>query len=190
MPSIAYEQYLLPLLNDAIEIEDAHKRLRTGNTGRQWGLGALNRAAVVMCLSSWEAYVEELVKESVASFKPSVPANTLWQSINADARAQIGRFNTPGTENVRRLIEDTIGLQDVTLSWHWQHTTVQQAKDRLTTALTHRHEVAHGVNPRPTIHNQYASGLPSFFQNLGLKTDRAVREYLVATLHVPSPWPV
>jgi hypothetical protein len=96
MPSIAYEQYLLPLLNDAIEIEDAHKRLRTGNTGRQWGLGALNRAAVVMCLSSWEAYVEELVKESVASFKPSVPANTLWQSINADARAQIGRFNTPG----------------------------------------------------------------------------------------------
>lgn len=188
MPSLAYDQYLLPLLKDAREIENAHQNLRTGTTGRQWGLGSLNRAAVVMCLSAWEAYIEELVKESVTSFKPTVPASTLWQSINADARSQIGRFNTPGADNVRRLIADTIGLQDVTQSWHWQRTTVREAKDRLSTALTYRHQVAHGVNPRPVIHNQYASKLPGFFTNLGLRTDRAVREYLVATLHVPSPW--
>jgi hypothetical protein len=189
MPSNAYSDYLLPLLDDAAEIEAAHRRLRTGGVGRQWRLGALNRAAVVMCLSAWEAYIEELVKEAVESFRPAVPANTLWQSINADARSQIGRFNTPNVENVRRLIADTIGLQDVTTNWAWQNTVPQQALDRLVEAITHRHHIAHGVNPRPTIHNQYASRLPGFFRNLGLHTDQAVRAYLVDTLHVPNPWP-
>jgi hypothetical protein len=188
MPSNAHDQYLLPLLNDAAEIEQAHQDLRTGLPGRQWGLGALNRAAVVMCLSAWEAYVEELVKESVISFRPANPANTLWQSINADARSQIGRFNTPNVENVRRLIADIIGLQDVTLNWHWHNTTVQQARNRLTDAINHRHHIAHGINPRPTIHNQYASRLPAFFRSIGSRTDRAVRDYLVNTLAVSNPW--
>jgi len=189
MPSIAYDQVLVPLLKDATEIEAAHRTLRTGTTGRQWRLGSLNRTAVVMSLSAWEAYVEELVKESVTSFKPAVPANTLWQSINADARSKVGRFHTPNTDNVRTLIADTIGLQDVTMSWHWQHTTVQQAKHRLGVALTYRHHIAHGVNPRPTIHNSYASRLPAFFKTLGRCTDRAVRDYLVTALYVPNPWP-
>lgn len=190
MPSNAFAQFLIPLLNDAMEIEQAHQNLRTGLPGRQWGLGSLNRAAVVMCLSAWEAYVEELVKESVGSFRPLNPANTLWQSINADARSQIGRFNTPNVENVRRLIADTIGLQDVTVDWHWHNTTVQQARNRLTEAITHRHQIAHGVNPRPTIHNQYASRLPAFFTQIGRCTDRAVRNYLVNTIGVVNPWPL
>lgn len=190
MSSNAYNDYLLPLLDDAAEIDNAHLQLRTGAPGRQRELGALNRAAVVMCLSAWEAYIEELVKEAIASFRPIPTANTLWQSINADARSQIGRFNTPNVENVRRLLADTIGLPDVTLSWSWQNTTPQQARDRLTEAITFRHQIAHGVNPRPTIHNKYASRLPGFFRKLGGATDSAVRDYLANTLHVPAPWPL
>jgi len=189
MASIAYTGHLVPLLRDAEEIKQAHSDLRTGNVGRQWGLGALNRAAVVTCLSAWEAFIEEIVKEAVTSFRPAAPANTLWQSINADARSQIGRFNTPNVENVRRLIADTIGLQDVTLNWSWRNCTVQRAKDRLTEAITFRHSIAHGVNPRPTIHNLYASQLPGFFRNLGLHTDQAIRTYIVDVLHVQNPWP-
>jgi hypothetical protein len=190
MPSNAYTTYLVPLLEDAAELDEAHSALRTGQVGRQWGLGALNRAAVVMCLSAWEAYVEELVKEAIDSFRPAIPHQTLWQSINADARSQIGRFNAPNAENVRRLIADTIGLQDVTASWSWQNTTAQQARTRLTDAIRFRHEVAHGVSPRPTIHNNYASRLPGFFRKLSSATDDAVHEYLVNTLHVAAPWPV
>jgi len=189
MPSQAHDQYLLPLLADANEIQVAHLGLRTGAVGRQWGIGSLNRAAVVMCISAWEAYVEELVKESVESFRPTAAANTLWQSINADARSQVGRFNNPNVENVRKIFADTIGLQDVTAAWQWQNTTAQTARDRLTEAIKFRHQVAHGVSPRPTIHNQYASRLPAFFGNLGLRTDHAVRHYLVATLQVQNPWP-
>lgn len=190
MASNAYLNYLIPLLDDAQEIEDAHRQLRTGQPGRQWRLGALNRAAVVMCLSAWEAYVEELLLEAVTHLQPPGPANvSLWQSINADARAKVGRFNTPNVENVRRLFADTIGLPDVTVGWSWQNTTPAQAIQRLTAAISLRHQVAHGTNPRPTVQNQYSRQLPGFFRSLSLNTDRTVRGYLVGTLHTPSPWP-
>ena len=189
MSSKAYSQFLLPLLMDAAEIENAHARLRTGLQGRQWGLGSLNRAAVVMCLSAWEAYCEELIKEAIDSFEPPVPNKMLWQSIKADALSQIGRFNTPNVENVRKLIADSIGLQNISAQWQWQNTTPKQAQDRLKEAIDFRHQVAHGVNPRPTIHNKYTSRLPGFFRKLGSTTDAAVRNYLVNTLHVSNPWP-
>ncbi len=32
------------------------------------GLGALNRAVVVMCVSAWESYIEEVVRESIETF--------------------------------------------------------------------------------------------------------------------------
>ena len=180
---------MVPLLEDAAELEEAHRELRTGQVGRHWRLGALNRAAIVMCLSAWEAYVEEVVKEAIETFRPNPADRTLWQSINADARSQIRRFHNPNPDNVRDLIARTIGLQDITDSWAWQNTTPQQARERLNKAIRIRHEVAHGVNPRPTVHNSYASALPGFFRKLGISTDKAIRDYLSATLHVRRPWP-
>ena len=189
MASNAYTSYLLLLLADAKEIDVAHQSLRTGQVGRQWRLGALNRAAVVMCLSAWEAYIEEVTKEAVECFRPAAPHQSPWQSINANARSQIGRFNNPNVNNVRTLIADTLGLQDITQHWYWQRTSAQQARDRLTEAINFRHQVAHGVNPRPTIHNSYSQGLPDFFRRLGERTDFGIRDYLVTILQVPNPWP-
>jgi hypothetical protein len=50
MPSTAFTQHLLVLLEDADELNDAHVQQRTGRPGRQWGLGAINRAVVVLCV--------------------------------------------------------------------------------------------------------------------------------------------
>ena len=126
MPSNAYTNHLLPLLADATELGDAHAELRTGLVGRQWGLGALNRAVVVMCVSAWEAYIEEVVTECLTVLRP-VPGAPLgtWAALNATIRGQIGRFHTPNVDNVRSLISDAIGLHDITLSWNWRNCSVQ-----------------------------------------------------------------
>ena len=191
MPSNAYTNHLLVLLRDATELHDAHVELRTGQVGRQWGLGALNRAVVVLCVSAWESYVEEIVRESLESFRPIAPAPlSTWQALNASARSQIGRFNTPNPDNVRMLISDAIGLQDVTPFWNWRNCTPSHARNLLSQALTYRHQIAHGVNPRPIIHNQYSGWLPGFFERLGLHTDNAIRDHLVNVLAVAAPWPL
>ncbi len=125
MPSNAFTQHLLALLEDADELVDVHGQMRTGLPGRQWGLGALNRAVVVMSVSAWEAYIEEVIIEAITAIRPAA-GNALgnWPALNASARSAIGRFNNPNVENVRMLISHSIGLPDITASWYWRNCTV------------------------------------------------------------------
>ena len=65
MNSRSFTNHLDILLADATELSDAHTRLRTGAAGRQRGLGAINRAAIVLCVSAWESYVEEIILKNL-----------------------------------------------------------------------------------------------------------------------------
>lgn len=189
MPSNALDGHLLPLLWDADHLGAASDQLPAGIPGRPFRLAALNRAVVVTCASAWEAYIEELVRESVNALRPAAPPLGLWPALNATVRGQLGRFNTPNTDNIRLLISDALGLQDIQTSWAWQNCTSAQAVQRLADAMTLRHQIAHGVNPRPAVATLYSTQLPDFFRRLGRCTDRAVRDHLVTVLGIAHPWP-
>jgi hypothetical protein len=189
LPSNAFADHLIKLLKDADDLNSAHKQLRTGKPGRQYGLAVLNHATVVICVSAWEAYIEELVRESVVALRPLAPPTGQWSMHNAWVLGQLGRFNNPNMENVRMLTADAIGLQDVQLSWIWRNSTSAQAVQRLAAAMRLRHQIAHGVNPRPVVNNDYSSQLPEFFLRLGRATDQAVRNHLVNLIGLAHPWP-
>jgi hypothetical protein len=177
------------LLLDAEELDDAHNELRTGSAGRQYGLASLNRAAVIMSISAWESYVEELMRESLQALRPPGPVLGAWPALHAYVSSQLGNFHTPNPFNVERLIRNCTGLVDVHLSWTWQNCTSAQAAQRLTDALTFRHQIAHGVNPRPIIHNHFSSQLPDFFRRLARCTDGAIRNHLINAHGLATPWP-
>jgi hypothetical protein len=190
LSSTAFTGHLVPLLADAKDLDLAHGQLRTGRRGRQFGLGALNRATVVVCISAWEAYIEELVRESLTALRPATPPLGSWPALNASVRGLLGRFNTPNADQVRQLLSDALGLPDIHLSWFWRNCTSTQAVQRLAFAMDLRHQIAHGVNPRPLVDNVYSSRLPRFFQRLGTCTDAAVRAHLVDVLGITNPWPL
>lgn len=189
MSSIAFSVHLERLLLDAEELDDAHTELRTGNPGRQYGLASLNRAVVVMTISAWESYIEEIMRESVHALRPAGPALGAWPALNAHVMGLLGNFNTPNKSNVERLIRNCIGLADIHLSWNWQNCSNVQAVERLSDAMNYRHQIAHGVNPRPIIHNIYSSQLPQFFRRLARCTDTAVRNHLIGVHGLVAPWP-
>jgi hypothetical protein len=189
MASNAFTGHLLPLLRDADHLYDASSQLPTGIPGRPFRVAALNRAVVVMCASAWEAYIEELVRESLNVLRPAAPPLGLWPALNAAIRGQLGRFNTPNTDNIRMLISDAMGLQDIQSSWSWQNCTSAQAVQRLADAMTLRHQIAHGVNPRPIVATFYSSQLPDFYRRLSRCTDRAVRDHFTNVLGIGNPWP-
>jgi len=190
LPSTALNDHLVPLLADAYDLDAAHRRLRTGRPGRQYRLAALNRAAVVTCISAWEAYIEELVRESLAALRPATSPLGSWPALNASVRGLLGRFHTPNADQVRQLLSDALGLPDIHLSWFWRNCTSTQAVQRLAFAMDLRHQIAHGVNPRPLVDNAYSSKLPVFFERLGACTDAAVRGHLVDVLGIANPWPL
>lgn len=189
MASNAFTGHLLPLLRDADHLYEAAGQLSVGIPGRPLRVAALNRAVVVTCASAWEAYIEELIRESLNVLRPAAPPLGLWPALNASVRGQLGRFNTPNTENIRMLVSDAVGLQDIHTFWAWQNCTSAQAVQRLAEAMNLRQQIAHGVNPRPLVATFYSSQLPVFFRRLGRCTDRAVRDHLEQVLGIVNPWP-
>jgi hypothetical protein len=189
MASNAFTGHLESLLVDAAHLFLASLQLSTGVSGHRARVAALNRAIVISCVSAWEAYIEEIVRESLKVLRPPAPPLGVWPALYTSVRGQLGRFHTPNTENVRTLISDSLGLQDIQTSWGWQNCSSAQAVQRLALAMTLRHQIAHGVNPRPVVPTSYASQLPDFFRRLGRCTDRAVRDYFVDTLGIVNPWP-
>ena len=189
MPSKAFTNHLKVVLEDANEIVKAHSALKTGVAGRQYGLGALNRAVVVMCISAWEVYVEEVLKETIELLKPDTPPLGTWPSLNASVRSAIGRFNNPNTQHCKEIFQQSLGLDDITQDWSWKPTTPKKVSKRLEEAIKLRHEIAHGTTPRPIVHNQqYAKRLPGFFIKLGECTDAGLTSYLQMTFNISTGW--
>jgi hypothetical protein len=189
MPSTAYTGHLEPLLADAKALIQAHTHLSSGSLLPLAGLDALPRAVVVMCVSAWEAYVEEVVRLAVRVARPTSSPLGLWSALDSFVQKSADRFNTPNAENVRTLIANAIGLPDIRTAWSWIRYTPVRSSAELAAAMKFRHEIAHGVNPRPVVTHQYAVRLPDVFRCLGRCTDRAVRAHLVTHFGIPNPWP-
>lgn len=195
--SKARTQTLEPLLQDVAEVNQAHGSLRTGLPGRVWNLAGLNRSAIVLTVSAWEAYVEDLAIECVDLLKPSaqVVARTgqgwpldAWPAINGATRTAIGRFHTPSSKNVIALFSTAIGLPDVSLGWHYRGCSQTKAVTYLDWLLDVRHQIAHGVNPRPVVRATYATWAPQFIRRIAERTDATVYDHLVNVLGVSPPW--
>ena len=57
-------------------------------------------------------------------------------------------------------------------------------------AMTHRHQIAHGVNPRPVIHNQYSSLVTGVLRaDLDVIPDTTDSRSLSERIGIPvNPW--
>jgi hypothetical protein len=187
--SNAFDGHLEALLRDAAQLRTTARDLSAGLPGRLLRVNALNRAVVVICVSAWEAYIEELVRESLNVLRPSAPPLGVWSTHYASMQGQLGRFHNPNRENVRQLISDALGLFDIQTNWAWQNCTAAKAEERLKEAITLRNKIAHGVNPRPAVSSDYSRDLPAFFRRLGSCTDRAVHNHFTNVLGIANPWP-
>src|SRR5713101_4324795 len=110
MSSNAFTNHLRPVLQDADEVLDAQVRLNTAMApppapGTLWGIGALNRAAVVMLVSAWEAYIEQIAIEAVEALRPAGPLPLgNWPALYAAVKASAGKLHQPNVQNVKMLI--------------------------------------------------------------------------------------
>ncbi len=188
MPSNALTVHFRQVLADAEELNATHFTIRTGMVGQQFGLDALDRSIVVMVVSAWESFLEELLRESLQVWRPAPPFGH-WSVLNEFVLGEIARFNTPNTQNITNLFNRCLGLPNISQAWSWFNFTPSQARTELDTALNRRHEIAHGVNPRPVIHNSYSVQLLQFIWMLARCTDAAVRAHLVNVHLVANPWP-
>lgn len=98
----------------------------------------------------------------------------------ADARAR--GLNTPDSQRVKALFDDTLGLEDVTTAWHWSHMSVEAAQSKLDDLIKRRGDVAHGGEPSgpATVKKVEVIAYRSHLLHLVETTEKEVNSYLVA----------
>lgn len=99
----------------------------------------------------------------------------------ADVRAR--GLNTPDSQRVKTLFDETLGLEDVTTAWHWSHMSVKGAQAKLDELIKRRGDVAHGGEPSgpATVKKVEVNAYRSHLLHLVETTEKEVNNYLSAS---------
>ena len=202
------KQRLDRLLDEEVgRLFEIHSRLQAGR-GRRHRQEVLHRAAVVLTVAVWEAYVEELVRNVIAVSNPAMPTPP-WMRRRHEIGHElvfqrVSQLHTPNHQNVRALYEAAFGL-DPTAGWRWhaphRRWNASQVKGRLKQWLRIRHGIAHGdslprdilwLRPRPTsaprLTKTHARECVRFFRHVAGQTDASVLQHIQAQYGVTPPW--
>lgn len=106
----------------------------------------LKRAGLVMALTAWETYVEDLVLEEVTARLRVVNGSYVGNFVLKRLDDELKRFHNPTSEKVKRLFMDFLEV-DVTARWEWSNYDSAKAKKNLDELISKRGDAVHRSNP-------------------------------------------
>lgn len=106
----------------------------------------LKRAGLVMALTAWETYVEDLARELVNARLDGSDDAHLKKLVLLRLDSELKRFHNPNSEKTRQLFCDYLG-EDVTGYWKWGGFEPDGAKAKLDEWIQKRGEVVHRSKP-------------------------------------------
>lgn len=200
MPSPAFNSYVL--------VRGTARVVRCSRAGAVPGLSSrqkserLYTSALVAFVASWDAYINQIVRDFFDATSP-IHASTslLTHHLAANmANARLARFNTPNSENTRDLLLSTTGY-DPWSDWTWNKASMSSldVRNRLNEILKVRHSVAHGFampsyswnttsNGRTRIDAAIVDWTDRFFNFLVRETDKGMQRHIVASFGVQLAW--
>jgi hypothetical protein len=136
-------------MSDPHNLVSMHEHSREG-TGRRHRETTLNRAAVVLCVAAWQAYVADTVKAILEDLAIPVgqPGHAEYLVLKGLVSGSLGRFNTPNAYNSRAML-NSVGF-DARPSWSFSLTgpnrtySAARVDTEVDEWLAVRHAIAHG----------------------------------------------
>jgi len=161
----------------------------------------LLHSALAFNVSSWDAYVNNIIKEFF--IKVQDPTNYKYTKIHelaqSNAEISLQHFNTPNHENARNIFLRCTGY-DPYPDWIWKKKgwNSLQTREFLNEILKVRHSFAHGFAMPHFDWNTNSAGnsqltcdilrnIEAFFKNLAKNTDRGLKKYIIFNFNV-NPW--
>lgn len=145
----------------------------------------LKRAGLVMALTAWETYVEDLAQELVQLRLERSNDPHLTGLVLRRLDSELRRFHNPNSEKTRQLFIDYLDI-DVTRQWRWGGFEPASAIAKLNELISKRGDAVH--RSKPVSANALAPHLVKredldkairFLKHLVAATERAVGEQSV-----------
>ena len=106
-------------------------------------LEVLKRASLIMILTAWETYIEDVVSEMVEKKYDMIKGSKLGIVINNRLTIYLKTFNNPDSKKTKDIFQEFFAV-DVTESWIWgNYHTSKDSKTTLNLWLRKRGEAVH-----------------------------------------------
>lgn len=142
----------------------------------------LKRAGLVMALTAWETYVEDLAREEVQARLRVVNGSPLGKFVQAHLDEELKRFHNPNAEKTKRLFLEYLEI-DVTARWQWLHFDSPKVKKTLDDLISRRGDAVHrsksiqvGVPAPHLVKREDLDKAIRFLKCLVEATDKAIAE--------------
>jgi len=102
----------------------------------------LKRAALIMILTAWESYIEDMSDEMLNSKFGILKGSHVGNFIQDQLALRLTTFNNPDSQKTKKLFEEFFGI-DVTKKWEWNNYDPNQARNTLNKWIKRRSETLH-----------------------------------------------
>lgn len=207
-------------IDNLIEVDrlsSIHRQVTSSGPGRKYDVQVLHKSAIVLLVSCWEAYIEDLAREllihmTAEADDPKVfPNNVLkiaasinsgmnswklagegWKQVlhgNLDRvlAKTTGSLNTPKTAQTNKLFLETVGLQDIASNWLWQGRKAEDAQKQLDRLVSLRGDIAHRVTTSSSVTLKNVRSARGLINRIAVKSHNAACAHLERQIG-SSPW--
>ena len=138
---------------------------------------ALKKASLIMALTAWETYVEDVVTELFNIKFSLVKGSTLGDFAEKQLKERLKQFHNPDSRKTKHLFEEFFGV-DITESWQWNNVLPKDARTQLNKWISIRGDAVHrvevDVNQPHVIRKDELAKCIRFIEELAQATDKAV----------------
>ena len=194
-----------------------HQKLTGSAPGRRRDVQMLNKSAILLLVATWEAYIEDLALEAVRFLVENVSKvdelperalvrtslrlekdkheNSIWRlsgdgwknELLAQAEIETSKLNTPSPQNVDKLIENILGLRNLSQNWYWKGASRDSTIRRLNKLIEVRGEIAHRMAVNGSVTKTYVEKNVELIKRLVIVSNNRVGTYV--SKHVGKmPW--
>jgi RiboL-PSP-HEPN len=103
---------------------------------------ALKRAGLVLALTAWETYIEDLIAERVDAYTQVLHGSPAGTFMKKRLEIELKQFHNPNSAKTQKLFKDFLEI-DITEEWHWDNFDITKVKERLDHYLSMRGDAVH-----------------------------------------------
>jgi len=138
----AYENFK-KVIDEVEELEACYGVIE--NETPYHALRVLKRAVLIMTLTAWETYVEDVAEELIQKKLALVNDSLLRRFVEKSFRKTHKQLNTPNFQISKQLFEEFLGI-DVTEKWVWPGFDQAKVKETLSKWIKKRGEAVHRLS--------------------------------------------